>query len=363
MRARTEIRPLTSLRAVLALWVLLRHMFVVDPVPVASDPGFLSNLLSHGYLGVDGFFILSGFILAYNYKADFALPRSNTYWNFLVARVARIYPVHLTTLLLVAALVVIPAMLKPPGRLGTPTYAADAFFYNVLLVQAWYVAPSTTWNDVAWSVSAEWFAYLCFPLFLRLADRARAELGTMLGLLPAFALLACIEAGSGNHLSLPGGLIRLVPEFYAGILLHDLYREARTRGWRFRWGGVAALALIAAGVAAGADTAVVLALAVLVVALGDESDLLVRPLGFEPFVYLGRISYCIYMVQRIVQLHWAYLCKTVSVLRDSGFAVQQGLFLALVLLAAAALHHAVEEPMRTRCAAWLRAQRQVPQRK
>jgi peptidoglycan/LPS O-acetylase OafA/YrhL len=158
-------------------------------------------------------------------------------------------------------------------------------------------------------------------------------------------------------------LIRLVPEFYAGVLLHDLYRQARTRGQYFRWGGLMALSLAAAGIAAGADTLVVLALAMLVAALADETDLLARPLGSELFVYLGRISYCIYMVQRVVQLHWAYLCKSIAILRDAGPAVQQDIFLLLVLGAAAALHHAVEEPMRARCAAWLRTQRRVPQRK
>ncbi|WP_354675264.1 acyltransferase family protein [Cupriavidus alkaliphilus] len=62
-----QFKPLTSLRFFLALWVLCLHWFHVYPDGRYFDIGITSTFFDHGYLGVDGFFILSGFILAYNY--------------------------------------------------------------------------------------------------------------------------------------------------------------------------------------------------------------------------------------------------------------------------------------------------------
>ena len=84
MDNRPELRSLTGLRGVAALWVLWYH---------ACDAARTPQFGFGGYLGVDIFFVLSGFVLAYNY-AGVRL----TYAGFLWKRLARIYPVNLVTL-------------------------------------------------------------------------------------------------------------------------------------------------------------------------------------------------------------------------------------------------------------------------
>ena len=99
-----EIYPLTGVRALAALWVLLFHLHEkLD----SAFPGFrflFDPVILHGYLGVDLFFILSGFIISYNYAQRFSVFRISTYLEFLWMRFARLWPVHFVILTMYAAL-------------------------------------------------------------------------------------------------------------------------------------------------------------------------------------------------------------------------------------------------------------------
>ncbi|KAI3611845.1 hypothetical protein D8I24_0003 (plasmid) [Cupriavidus necator H850] len=165
-----QFKPLTSLRAFLALWVLCRHWFYGYGVDgTYFDIGFTSTFFDHGYLGVDGFFILSGFILTYNYDPG---PGGRLDWKkFIVARIARIYPVYVVCLLLFAIAVLARDVALHTHMLGTDGYTAPKFLLELSLLSAWRYAGPGGWNDVAWSVSAEWFAYVWFPLYLLSAPR------------------------------------------------------------------------------------------------------------------------------------------------------------------------------------------------
>src|SRR5689334_9429569 len=90
-----ESRALTGIRGVAALWVVLFHL----PNPLAGTA--FAQVLSRGYLGVDLFFILSGFVLSYAYRD--ALPEKpmvRQALRFYAVRLARIYPLHVFVLAL-----------------------------------------------------------------------------------------------------------------------------------------------------------------------------------------------------------------------------------------------------------------------
>ena len=84
------INTLTSLRILFALMVFGAHCYVLDP-------SFDTHFFKEGFVGVSFFFILSGFIIAYNYEEKL-LEKTTTKRTFWVARIARIYPLHLLTL-------------------------------------------------------------------------------------------------------------------------------------------------------------------------------------------------------------------------------------------------------------------------
>src|SRR5258708_3639584 len=165
-RERRNIPALTGLRGVAALWVVFFHLTVGIP------------LLQHGYLGVDVFFLLICYLLAYFYASN--LPDAADYVSFIRARVARIYPMHLTALCVLALMVVtLPGFAEhypqPEQRWGFGPFVA-----SLLLVQNWAYFLPTSWNTPSWSLSAEWFAYLLFPMFVFATQWQRSIIAPLL---------------------------------------------------------------------------------------------------------------------------------------------------------------------------------------
>ena len=147
MATRDELDALTGLRGIAALWVLAYH----------------AGLSAAGYLGVDLFFVLSGFIIAYNYADARLAEDGRRYREFLWRRLARIYPAYLAALLLTLAAVAVLAPWEVSLR-KSAHFTAEGFWASVFMVQAWTVPVPRVWNVPGWSVSAEWAAYLAFPL-------------------------------------------------------------------------------------------------------------------------------------------------------------------------------------------------------
>jgi len=138
---RGELAGLTSLRFFAALYVLLFHTR-------GGDKWF-----SRGFTGVTLFFVLSGFVLAYNYPRVGRGERK----RFYVSRVARIYPLYV-----VAFLLGVPVFLHSigPGHTGYMVASGIAF---LLLVHTWYPPFHWVYNASAWTLAAEAFFYAIFP--------------------------------------------------------------------------------------------------------------------------------------------------------------------------------------------------------
>jgi len=153
--AAQHLPALTGLRFFLALWVILHHLTghgqMLEAAALAL-PGPVYELIRGGYLAVTTFFVLSGFVLSRSY--------AETRWNgrgllrYGAGRIARVYPVYLLSLLVVAPFI---AADRTPGK--PPLLAAHA-----VLIQGWLGSLPVNWNTPAWSLSCEMFFYLVFPL-------------------------------------------------------------------------------------------------------------------------------------------------------------------------------------------------------
>ncbi|WP_082016576.1 acyltransferase family protein [Cupriavidus sp. IDO] len=339
-----QFKPLTSLRLFLALWVLCLHWFHGYGASGSYfDIGFTSTFFDHGYLGVDGFFILSGFILAHNYDPA---PGNRLDWKtFLVARIARIYPAYVACLLVFVAAVIVRDLILHRNMVGTTNYSAPDFLLELSMLSAWRYAGPTGWNDVGWSVSAEWFAYVWFPLFLFAAPRLN-RIRIMLAAILALVALGMVEATSPTHLSLSGGVARLIPEFMLGVLLCRL-REAIPHYDGFAGGALLSLVICGVGVELGVDTLFVAGAAGLVFSLSYEKDALTRLLSMSALVFLGEISYCIYIVQRIPQYLFTFARSRLPDLAAMPGATQAFFLFAFTVGASILLHYVVEKPMRS----------------
>jgi peptidoglycan/LPS O-acetylase OafA/YrhL len=105
-----------------------------------------------------------------NYGRDDLLGQPQKYGHFLWKRLARIYPVHLAALVLLAGLLLAFAAaghrFLPASRL-----TVEGLVKSLTLTHAWAIPIAKTWNTVSWSISCEWAAYLCFPVIAAFSKR------------------------------------------------------------------------------------------------------------------------------------------------------------------------------------------------
>jgi len=119
-----------------------------------------SHLYHYGYYGVRYFWILSGFVFCVTY-----LSRPVSGYEFTVRRFARLYPLHLVTLLVVAALQI--ALLKINGHFSIYPYNnLYHFVINILMIPAWGFQEGYSFNAPIWSVSVELIVYVVFFFML-----------------------------------------------------------------------------------------------------------------------------------------------------------------------------------------------------
>ncbi|MDO9441096.1 MAG: acyltransferase [Beijerinckiaceae bacterium] len=318
---------LTSLRAFAALSVFCFH--------VGKDNLWSGGAASKAYVGVAFFFVLSGFVLVW------AAPAADTALRFYRRRFARIYPAHFVMLALV---------LIVPGIAYTPT--ALAFLASLTLTQAWF-APEWnivySGNGVAWTLSCEAFFYAAFPAAYIVLRRLQGS-RRWIAVAATFASAGVAETVGAflgfNGLTNVDPLIRF-PEFLLGMAAALAVRE----GWRPRW--TLLQASIATVVAFGALTALdapvptpnavlppIFAALIAAAATADirESRSWLTAGTVE---YLGRISFCFYLV------HEAVIFGVIAHTNVRGPAAAL-LALAVATAGAAALHHAIEAPAQRR---------------
>ncbi len=295
-----EIKPLTGLRGVAALYVVAFHY--LDGLTLSS-PG--KTFLAHGYLAVDLFFVLSGFVMALSYSHMFRTGFSlATYWKFLGRRLARVYPLYLAGTVLALFLILLRWL--PNIRTGS---LGITFMVNLLMIQAWGIGASL--DSPGWSISTEWAAYLLFPLLLIPALYRRpsyawlsgaialAILGVLYGIPLSVAHKATADAVfnlSDPRLALP--LWRCLSEFLLGILSFRIASDARglfsaSRGWI---SSLLVLTALAALAVPRADLFFVLLLPPLIAILSAGEHLPQRILSSKVAQVGGRLSYSIYLV-------------------------------------------------------------------
>jgi peptidoglycan/LPS O-acetylase OafA/YrhL len=189
MKSASYLSNLTPLRGIAALLTVIFHVDLF--MGGALVPPQFSLGLSRMYLMVDFFFILSGFILCYVYGKYFAESVSSTeFRKFSIARFARVYPLHLVTLVYILLLFVVSAKLGIPSNLIMQVdNNAFSFMTNILLLHSMNLHNWFSWVHASWSISTEWWAYMIFPFLVKPFSRLSSMSRGLVALLCFFGYL------------------------------------------------------------------------------------------------------------------------------------------------------------------------------
>lgn len=346
-----HIRPLTSLRFLAALWVVLFHYW--PKLDVGMTPMFVEK----GYLGVELFFVLSGFILCHVYRTQVE-DGTFRYGSFLWARLARIYPLHLATTFGLGAVALAAGVAG--FTVDKNILSWESLPANLLLVHAWGLAPEAGWNHPSWSISAEWFAYLTFPLFAwaALALKNRPAVLAVAASVLLIALYAGFEALTGRALTqatIHWGALRIVPCFALGCALHNFWRArpATSAGKAIANLSVAVPMMLAAAALGAPDALIVLALGMVILFLADAGATGARTIDNSASIYLGEVSYSVYMLCVPWKIVFFNAAARLTGAADEKLPVYIWAlgFVGLVALAAAS-YHLIEKPARLKMKQW-----------
>lgn len=344
---------LTSVRALLALGVVLFHYHFMWPL----DDMAYTGLISRSRLAVDVFFMLSGFVLTHAYSRGLETG-SFRYVDFLVARVARIFPLHLAILAGVIGIVLIARLVGAP--FDARNYNGPGLAATALLVHAWFPPGLIAeWNGPSWSLSAEWFAYLLFPAYGWIGIKLRNRPLVLLTLACAgFAGLdTAYRAAFGvplAHAEANLGILRIAPEFLAGVGLYRLgERLAVTPRRATILTAATALLMVTLMHLMADERAIIAAAALLVLGLALLSKAGADEGLSKPWMLLaGEASFALYLVHFPALIIWKGAMEALTG-RSSAYVMawwEIGVLLPVTIAAALALHLAVEVPARR----WLR---------
>ena len=356
---------LTPLRGVAALLVAVFHF---EMAMGRFVPARITMFFEKSYLMVDLFFVMSGFIMLHVYGRSFSrgLAKENVR-HFFVARFARTYPLHLFTLLL---LVLIVRYLTNWGNPPIPLEQPRDILPNVFLLQSFGVCHIYNWNIPSWSISAEWGAYILFPLLALWIGRRKTSASVLLAVFVAAAYICIMyvlprvnplspstPVPHNLNTTFDYGYLRGIAGFVIGMLIYQLYHQ---EGVRTVFGSDRATVVIVLLVIAGLhfainDALVVVLFAALVYNFAVNNGLLHQLCNHRIPQYLGDISYSIYLMQIFPQepfSHgWRLPGVTGTVRGKFNIDFGPGLFycvIYLVLLVALAsiTYYVIERPCR-----------------
>ena len=324
---------LDSLRGVCALCVCLFHFRANGPIATL-------DFVRGSWLFVDFFFVLSGFVIAANYRDR--LMTGGFLRRFVILRLGRIYPLHLVMLLAFVGMELIGMLLASKGLMQRRAFDTEhsvvSILTNLTLTQAFGLHPTLTWNQPSWSIAVEFWTYLLFALAAVWAA-VRLE-AVLVVVMIACAAVLYLATPYGINVSHSWSLFRCVYGFAVGALVwwfgYGSGRPAglafRAPGAAYRGGAVAELGVVAAVAGfvalAGATHFNLLAPLVFggaVLVFAHEGGPVSRALMTAPLRRLGALSYSIYMVHTFVQARMDDGLRLIGKLLHTSFvASRQG---------------------------------------
>ena len=300
-----NIASLTPLRGIAALWVVVYHYD-----EFLSFMGFghlidrdISLIIGKSYLFVDFFFLLSGFVICHVYGDSLTRPTKGSTATYLWARFIRLYPLHVFAMF---ALLFQFLWLKSAYPELTDSWAvwypSYDFFVYLLFGQSSGILSEYTWNLPSWSIAAEWWTYILAVGFLPFLHRGFSKYTVLTWVLASGVLSALIMFGGKGNLdyTINFGTLRCLCSFIIGVGIYQAYlslhntTSAFGKDWACFVSVVTTLLALTYGVN---DVLIVLLFGAILITASLNVGRVKKALNVKPLMFLGDISYSIYMMQ------------------------------------------------------------------
>ncbi|MEB2845438.1 acyltransferase family protein [Rhizobiales bacterium RZME27] len=291
---------LDSWRGIAALLVALFHF---------QAAGFFYDfpLIRNGNLAVPFFFVLSGFVITHAYRTS--LVRGSDGWRFVIRRFGRLYPLHIFTLGIFVLLELAKLFMAARAGLHSSegafagTNDIPSLIANVFLLQAVIPFPELTWNASSWSISTEFYTYLVFVAVFLGLGRYRMW-GSVAVFIAAGVLLVWLDTYHPDlNLASGLGLVQCIFGFFAGNLTYELYLKLRensaVRGTVPELLATAIMLLLF-WFKPHYTTFNILGFSAAILLFSYEGGTVAKLLRVRPLLFLGKLSYSIYLVHFIV---------------------------------------------------------------
>ena len=367
---RPPLPALTGLRTLLALTILMFH-FTPAGLTWARHPSItLYPLVDIGYVFVSFFFLISGFILSYNYAHREGGVRKADFW---MARFSRLYPVYLLTMLISLPMLMLEWHARPHGQ-----FWAGAVL-TPLLMQGFFPHLATFWNTVSWTLSCEVVLYIAFPWLLKVRwPQSPWKLAAMvlgfwiLGLLPHTAYwLTNPDHLQGTATRYSEGVwldvLKYTPvaylcTFLAGLTLGRLHDAAKLEVRGRLWAGIAGFLLAWVAVYHIASKVPYILIhgglftpvwSLVILGLAGVSPL-ARIFSVRPLVAVGTSTYALYLLHfNVFQLlQWHHVVERLGLGK-----VDPWISYVFVVLLAMAVRRWVEHPCQRIIQGWWKQRR------
>jgi peptidoglycan/LPS O-acetylase OafA/YrhL len=314
-----KILPLESLRGIAAICVALFHFN--SGSPLTNNP-----FIRHSYLMVDFFFVLSGYVIALNYRDK--ISTFSHFLEFLKRRFWRLYPLHIFTLLIFLGIEISKFLFeKLTGVISSPppfsTNNLTAFIHNIFLTQSFL--PENSFNYPSWSISTEFYTYLIFGTILLLAKNGTGLISVIIIGISWLVLHKFTLNLNGIHIGL--SIFRCFISFFTGVIMFRI--SGLSSSIKIETPAVifATLFLFVSITFMGKTpleefVPFIFGLMIYSLIKVHPSSISYRLLSHKALVYLGTISYSIYMVHAAVW--WGFRQISRFVLKLPNYTSEDG---------------------------------------
>ena len=335
-----RFRALDGFRGLCALLVALYHLPLYSHL---TGPRFF---LPHAEMLLDFFFVFSGFLITGAYGDK--LKTWDDFCAFVIRRFGRLWPLHASVLAVFVAIEVAKAVFWPDAGRTPPftgPHTPQSILTNLLMIHSLHLSPMLTWNAPSWTVSVEFYTYLIFAALVLIWPRRPLVSAVIMMLIGAAGVIFVARQVGATY---DFGIFRCFYGFFCGVLTWCVWRVAPLKLAGRPWmaaaletalviGAFAYIALIGAPPFGYAGP---LVFALFIWVYASEQGAVTRLLSLRPLVWLGEISYSIYLVHYLIIILVGLCLRSVERIAHLNYAtvgmqgLDDGWFIRLPTLAA-----------------------------